>query len=96
MIEEIKEVIEEMDVAYNELSNHSQINADYPDFARMAVGQFRTALGNPDLTREALEKMLRDGLSKYKSVCPNPEYCAIEPSWTNFVASHMAKASNTR
>ncbi len=91
---DVKDVIEEIDTAYHEFSNHHNMNADYPDFARMAVGQFRTALRDPSLTREDLEGLLRQGMSKYKSICPDSNYCAIEPSWTNFVASYMAKTAN--
>ena len=93
MSEAIKEVIEEIDTAYHEFSNYHNMNADYPDFARMAVGQFRTAMRNPELTREDLESLLRKGLSKYKDKCPDPNHCVIG-SWSGFVASYMAKTSN--
>ncbi len=91
---DVKEVIEEIDTAYQEFANYHYMNADYPDFARMAVGQFRAALRNPELTREDLEALLRRALSKYKAKCPDPDQCIVG-SWSNFVASYMAKTANT-
>ena len=90
---DIRDVIEEIDVAFQELSAYSYMNADYPCFARMAVGQFRRALGDPDLTREDLEKILRKGIVKYrKRFHDQPLYSG--DNWTKFVASYMATASN--
>ena len=89
----IGNVIEEIDIAYKEFSDYSYMNADYPYFARMAVGQFRRALGNPDLTREDLERILRKGIVKYRQrFHDNPSYSG--KNWVSFVASYMATASN--
>lgn len=90
---DISNVIEEIDSAYKEFSDYSYMNADYPYFARMAVGQFRRALGDPDLTREDLEKILRKGIVKYRQTYnDNPLHSG--KNWVNFVASYMATASN--
>ncbi len=85
---EVRGVIEEMSSAYKTFSEYNNVNSDYAGFACMAIKQFRSALGNDKLTREELENMLRDGISKYRSE-------GKEVSWSRFVASHMAQSSNT-
>ena len=85
--QELKDVIEEMSSAYKTFSEHNSVNSDYAGFACMAIKQFRSALRNDRLTREELETMLRDGISKHRSE-------GREVSWSRFVASHVARSSN--
>ena len=83
----VHKVIEEINAAYCALADQDYMNADYADFAVMALDQFQLALGRPDLTREELEVMLRNGLVSHKSQGENT-------SWTKFMAIHMERASN--
>ena len=85
--EDVKHVIEELDTAYHTFSDYNHVNTDYPGFARMAVGKFRHALHDPELTREDLEVLLRKGIKKYRAH-------SSEVTWTSFVASYMAQSSN--
>ncbi len=84
---DVRHVIEEMDNAYYAFSEHNYTNGDYADFAGMALNQFQNALRDPNLTREQLESLLRDGIAKHRmgKSCKN---------WTRFVATHMAQAAN--
>lgn len=84
---DIRGLIEEMDVAYNDLINYQPMNTDYAGFASMAVGQFRDAMRDPALTREDLGKMLRQGMQKHRMR-------GTDINWTKFVASYMAKSAN--
>ncbi len=84
---EVRGVIEEMSSAYETFSEHNSVNSDYAGFACMAIKQFRSALQNERLTREELECMLRDGISKHRNE-------GKEVSWSRFVASHVARSSN--
>ncbi len=85
---EVRGIIEEMSYAYKTFSEHNSVNSDYAGFACMAIKQFRNALKNDKLTREELECMLRDGISKYRAE-------GKEVSWSRFVASHIAQSSNS-
>ncbi len=85
---EILYIIEETSSAYHSFSQHSYMNADFADFASMALGQFRNALRDPELTREKLEQILRKGMKKHKANDP-------DGSWTQFMASYLSKATNT-
>ncbi len=84
---DVRKVIEEIDTAYHEFSDYNYMNADYADFAGMAISQFQDAMQSPDLTREELQGLLRKGLINHKAR-------ANDVSWTKFVASYMAKSSN--
>ncbi len=85
---EVRYIIEEMNAAYSTFSEHNYMNADYAGFAGMAIGEFRNALRNQTLTREELERMLRDGIQKHRQE-------GEETDWARFLASHMAQTSNT-
>ncbi len=85
---DVRHVIEELDAAYHGSTEYSGMNADYANFAGMAIGQFRTAMRDPDLTRDRLELLLRKGINKHRA-----KRC--DSSWTKFVASYVAKSSNT-
>ncbi len=84
----VRQVVEELDDAYNEFSNREYMNGDYADFASMAVGQFRDALRNPELTREELKYMFRSGIREHKTQ-------DTDTRWTKFIATHIAQSSNT-
>ncbi len=88
MRRDVRFIIEEMDAAYNTFSEYNHLNDDYAGFAGMAIGQFRNALHNQDLTREELEYMLRDGIQKHRRE-------SQEGDWTRFVASYVAQSSNS-
>lgn len=83
----VRYVMEEINVVYSTCSDYNATNADFAGFATMALGQFRDALHQPDLTGEELERMLRDGIQKHRQE-------GQEVDWTRFVASHMAQTSN--
>tara|TARA_R110001592_G_scaffold3525_31_gene20205 strand:+ start:19028 stop:19327 length:300 start_codon:yes stop_codon:yes gene_type:complete len=85
---DVRCVIEEMDAAYSTFSQYNYMNSDYAGFAGMALGQFRNALRNQTLTREELERMLRDGIQKHRQE-------GHETDWARFVATHVAQSSNT-
>ena len=76
-----------MSVAYQEFSDWHCMNADYADFASIAIGEFRDALRDPELTREDLKYMLRRGMNKHRNR-------NSQVSWTKYVASYMARSSN--
>ncbi len=87
MKRDVRNVIEELDAAYSNSIEYQGINADYATFAGMALGQFRNAMRDPDLTRENLELLLRKGIKKHRAK-------RTEGSWTRFVASYVVKSSN--
>ncbi|PCI98047.1 MAG: hypothetical protein COB14_08265 [Alphaproteobacteria bacterium] len=84
---DVRDVLEEIDIAYHGLVAYQPMNTDYAGFASMAVAQFRDALRDPELTREELGKLLRKGIKKHRAR-------DTEVSWTKFVASYMVKAAN--
>jgi hypothetical protein len=45
---DVKVVIQETSSAYQVFSDHDYMNADFADFAAMALGQFKDALRRPD------------------------------------------------
>lgn len=84
----VRDVIEEIDVAYHGLIAYQPMNTDYAGFASMAVSQFRDALRDPDLTREELGELIRKGIKKHRAR-------GADANWTKFVASYMVKSANT-
>lgn len=84
---EVLHIIEETSAAYHAYSTHDYTNADYADFAAMALTQFKSALRDPALTREQLEKILRKGMSKHKVMDPSA-------NWSGFMASYVTRATN--
>ncbi|MCB1680312.1 MAG: hypothetical protein H6858_06970 [Rhodospirillales bacterium] len=84
---EVLHIIEETSAAYHSFSRHDYTNSDYADFAAMALSQFKNALRDPALTREQLEKILRKGMKKHRSMDP-------DSSWSIFMASYVTRASN--
>ena len=80
----IRILIEQTNDAF---SSYGNINADFAEFATLAISDFKAALKNPDLTRAQLTRMLRGGMVKHKDKDPD--------SWASFMAHHMAGVANT-
>ena len=62
------------------------VNADYADFAALALTEFKNVLDNPHLTQDQLINILRGGMNKHQDKDPN--------SWSVFMAQHVARAAN--
>ena len=84
---DVKVVIEETSSAFQVFSDNDYMNADFADFAAMALGQFKDALRRPELTRLELERLLRSGMTRHRGR-------ASETDWTTFMASYVTTASN--
>ncbi len=86
--QELSKVIEEMDVAYHSLAAQSgSMNIDYAGFACMALGTFRDALQNQNLSCEDLQVMLRAGQKEHRKE-------GDDSNWSRFVASHVQRTAN--
>jgi hypothetical protein len=79
----IRILIEQTNDAF---SCYDAVNADFAEFATLALSDFKDALRNPNLTRGQLTMMLRRGMIKHRDKDPG--------SWAAFMASHIAKAAN--
>ncbi len=79
----IRILIEQTNDAF---SCYDSVNADFAEFATLALADFRDALKNPNLTRGQLTHMLRRGMTKHSNKDPD--------SWAAFMAAHIAKAAN--
>lgn len=82
----IKILIEETNDAF---STSGAMNADYAEFATLALSEFKHVLRNPKLTRAQLTHMLRTGMTKHRAVA-NPESC-----WATFMANYIARTANS-
>lgn len=65
---------------------YDAVNADFAEFATLALSDFKEALRNPNLTRGQLTQMLRRGMMKHQDKDPG--------SWAAFMAAHIARAAN--
>ncbi len=65
---------------------YDTVNADFAEFATLALADFKEALKNPNLTRGQLTQMLRRGMQKHQDKEP--------ASWSTFMAAHIARAAN--
>ncbi len=65
---------------------YDAVNADYAEFATLALSDFKDALDKPNLTRGQLTHMLRRGMIKHSDKAPG--------SWSAFMAAHIARAAN--
>lgn len=83
----IKNVIEETNSAFAYC--RGSLNVDYAEFATLSLTDFKTALRNPNLTREQLVMLLRDGAADFRQ--KDPEGC-----WATFLAQYMQRSANTR
>ena len=88
MQKELHGVIDEMSRAYKSWSDYDYMNADYAEFAKMALGRFRTILGNPLLTEDELGSTLRTLIAQHKDF-------GAPGCWKGFVATQMVSASNS-
>lgn len=84
---DVKLVIEETRTAFTTFLDREYANADFADFAAMALGQFKDALRRPELTRGDLEALLRSGMKRHRGR-------AAETDWTTFMASYVTTAAN--
>lgn len=84
----VRKVLEDTGHAYT-LMCESHINADYADFAgSQALGSFRRALRDPNLTYDDLCAILRKASSRASSrQCKTP--------WSMFMANYIAKHCNS-
>ena len=81
----IKILIEETNDAFS--SCNGCVNADYAEFATLALSEFKHVLRTPCLTRRQLTKMLRSGMLKHKDI--DPEGC-----WSTFMAHYVTQTAN--
>lgn len=65
---------------------YDAVNADFAEFATLALSDFKEALEDPGLTRGQLTRMLRRGMIKHSDKGPG--------SWSAFMAAHIARAAN--
>lgn len=81
----IRMLIEETNDAFYGSDGH--MNADYAEFASLALSEFKHVLRNPRLTRGQLTAMLRTGMLKHKDIDP-------ESNWSSFMAHYITRSSN--
>lgn len=79
----IRILLEETSDAF---ASYDTVNADFADFAALAFAEFKTVLGNPELTKEDLIRILRKGMNKHQDKDTG--------SWAVFMAHHIASAAN--
>ncbi len=79
----IRILIEQTNEAF---SCYETVNADFAEFATLALSDFKEALRDPNLTRGQLTRMLRRGMTKHSDKTAG--------SWSAFMAAHIAKAAN--
>lgn len=79
----IRVLLEETNDAY---ASCGSVNADFAEFAAMAITEFKTVLGDPDLTGERLIEILRRAMNKHQD--------KDSGSWSIFMANHIAWAAN--
>lgn len=82
----IKCLLEETNSAFD--ATRGAMNADFAEFASMALTEFKQALERNDLTPQELQLLLRAGMSRHRSASP-------DTPWADFMAQHMAGAVNT-
>lgn len=79
----IRVLLEQTNEAF---SCYDAVNADFAEFATLALSDFKDALKNPQLTRRQLTGMLRGGMTKHGD--------RESGSWSAFMALHVASAAN--
>lgn len=82
--QQIKDLIEDTNIVFE---NCGGVNTDYADFATMALGEFKTLLGNPKLTDRQLKQLIRRANRSRNNWDPNG-------CWASFVARSIARQSN--
>lgn len=84
----LRTLIEETNEAFQSLTDHQNLNADFAEFAGMALPRFKQVLSKPDLTHEDLQTLLRQGMKTHRG--------SGEPldRWSVFMADYVTKAVN--
>jgi hypothetical protein len=96
----LSDVIEEIDMAYRSLASQSgSMNTDYAGFACMALGDFRDALQDQNLSCEDLQAMLRAGQKEHRKVhleddIKDDHKEGEGSDWPHFIASHVKRTAN--
>ena len=80
----IRILIEETSEAF---SYCGSVNADYAEFATLALSDFRNILKSPDLTGGELRKILRKAMNKNKDKTAS--------SWSALMAQHVTSTANS-
>lgn len=80
----IKQLIEGTHEAFE---TYGTMNTDYAEFASMAIGEFKMALENPDLTAYELRQLIRKGQSQRNT--EDPQGC-----WATFMARYVSRGAN--
>ena len=80
----IRTLIEETNDAFCE--SEGAINADYAEFATLALSDFKSVLSAPKLTKHELMDLLRTAMQKHKDKDPL--------NWAAFMAYHIASTAN--
>ncbi|MCF8495841.1 MAG: hypothetical protein K9G62_04145 [Alphaproteobacteria bacterium] len=83
----VKILIEETSDAY---SSCGPVNADYAEFATLALAEFKNILRDPRLTRHQLMSILRSGMNDHST--RRTESCGM--GWADFMAGHVEKTAN--
>ena len=83
----IRGLIQETSNAYDLFHESGSANGDYADFATLSIGDFKSALRDPGLTRRKLSKLLRRGTSEHRDNAP-------KSCWASFVAGYISDVSN--
>ena len=80
----IRTLIEETNDAF--CDSEGAINADYAEFATLALADFKSVLSAPKLTKQELIDLLRTAMHKHKDKDPL--------NWAAFMAYHIASTAN--
>ncbi len=80
----IQALIEETNDAFTTCYGH--MNADYAEFATLALSDFKSVLSQPSLTGSELKRMLRHSMTECRGQDPR--------NWAALMAQHIARALN--
>lgn len=67
--------------------SYGSVNADFAEFAAMALSEFKSALDKPDLTGRELRQAIRKAQSTHREV--DPQAC-----WATFMAQYVSSNVN--
>jgi len=83
---QIKKLIQQTNDVFE---NSGGVNTDYADFAAtIALSDFRSLLGNPDITDRQLKRLIRIASKRY---CRD----TIPVSWSAFTAEYVNRKANS-
>ena len=82
---QIKRLIQQTNDVFE---NSGGVNTDYADFATIALSDFKSLLGNPDLTDRQLKRLIRHASTQYRENSPSN-------SWSSFTAHYINSQANT-